>query len=264
MVAWTVSPPEKCSRLLVSVSSRKAHACEPGIVQRCGRCCRARGRHAPSYWIPALTLLAPTLVLQLAAPTYLRTRLAPSPWTVAIGAVLLVWLAQVALPLVCLLVHARRARAPQTLDLRLVRLSLVIGTRVTLALAAAVVPGLWLQARYAFAPLLAAQGMSGAASGTLARSQRETHEARGRLLLVGSVALVVSALGQSAVAALAEAMGTITSGESPRYPLATERNSARALREIARISTSSCWACSGLWETSRWVSSVLSVIAERL
>src|SRR5688572_25704414 len=62
----------------------------------------------PSYWLPVLLLLAPTLVVQLAAPTYLRTRLAPASWTVAAGAVLLVWLAQVALPAACALVHARR------------------------------------------------------------------------------------------------------------------------------------------------------------
>ena len=149
----------------------------------------------PSYWLPALFLLAPTLVLQLAVPTYLRTRLAPAAWTVAVGAVLLVWLAQVAVPAACALVYARRAGVRRTLDLPLMRLSLVVGTGVTLGLAAAVLPGLWLQARYAFAPLASAW---------------ESREAQGRLRLVAFVALLVSTLGQSAVAALAEAMGTIT------------------------------------------------------
>ena len=43
-----------------------------------------------------------------------------------------------------------------------------------------------------------------------------------------------------------------------------ERTSVSALREISRISTSSFWALSGFLSTSRWVSSLLSVIAERL
>ena len=35
----------------------------------------------PSYLVPAFLLLAPQLLLQLAAADYLRTRLAPSAWT---------------------------------------------------------------------------------------------------------------------------------------------------------------------------------------
>ena len=66
----------------------------------------------PAYWLPALVLMSPALVLQLAAPTYLRTRLAPSAWTVPAGALLIVWLAQVALPAVCALIHRRRRRLP--------------------------------------------------------------------------------------------------------------------------------------------------------
>jgi hypothetical protein len=149
----------------------------------------------PSYWLPALLLLAPTLVLQLTAPTYLRTRLAPAQWTVALGAVVLIWLSQVAAPAACALVAARRAGMRRTLDWPLVRLSLVIGTRVTLGFAAALVPGFWLQARYAFAPLLPPDAKAPRAS-------------RG-LVLAGVVALVASALGQSAIAALAESMNTI-------------------------------------------------------
>jgi hypothetical protein len=164
----------------------------------------------PSYWLPALVLLTPTLVVQLAVPSYLRTRLAPATWTVAAGAVLLVWLAQVALPAACALVHARRVGTGRTLDLPLVRLSLVIGTRVTLGLAAAVLPGLWLQARYAFVPLLLSAGQDGPASRTLAGSTSEMRGAQRRLLLVGCAALLASALGQSAIAALAETMNTIT------------------------------------------------------
>jgi hypothetical protein len=148
--------------------------------------------------------------VQMAAPAYLRTRLAPSPWTVAVGAVMLVWLAQVVAPAVCALVHARRAGMRRALELRLVRLSLVIGTRVTLGLAAAVLPGLYLQARYAFAPLLASAADNGSEPRPLSSSTSETRAAQGRLLLVACAALIVSTLGQSAVAAIAEAMSTIT------------------------------------------------------
>ena len=162
-----------------------------------------------SYWGPALLLLTPTLLLQLAAPTYLRTRLAPSPWTVAAGAVLLVWFAQVVLPAVSALVHARRTGVPRTLDVSLMRLSVAIGTLVTVGLAAAVVPGLWLQARHAFAPLTLAQSDPTGARGRGAASG-EILDVRSRLWLVGCGALVASMLGQSTVAAAAEAMDTIT------------------------------------------------------
>lgn len=150
----------------------------------------------PAYWLPALVLMSPALVLQLAAPTYLRTRLAPSAWTVAAGALLIVWLAQVALPAVCALIHRRRRRLPAAMDLALARLSIGIGTRVTLGLIAGVVPGLWLQAHYAFAPL----------SGR----EHDARSFRSPLLVVGLGALAASILGQSAVAAIAEAMGAIT------------------------------------------------------
>jgi hypothetical protein len=164
----------------------------------------------PSYWLPALLLLVPTLVLQLAAPTYLRTRLAPSMWTVVVGAVLLVWLTQIALPAICALVHARRTAAGRTLDVPLARLSVIIGTRVTLGLAAIVVPGLWLQARYAFAPLQTSAGHDRPVSSLLRATANDMHAPHGRLLMVASFVLIASTLGQSAFAALAEAMGTIT------------------------------------------------------
>ena len=154
-----------------------------------------RGR----YWVPALVLLSPTLLLQLAAPTYLRTRLAPAMWTVIVGSVLLIWLAQIAWPATCALVHGLRSQTPRVLDRRLLRSSCAIGTRTTLGLAAGVLPGLWLQARYAFALL---PGSGDAASPT--RGQQ------GRLLLVAGLAFCVSLFGQSAAAVLAEAMGAVS------------------------------------------------------
>ena len=160
-----------------------------------------------SCWLPALVLLAPTLVLQLGAPTYLRTRLAPAPSTVVAGAILLVWLAQIATPAVCALVHARRAGERRNVDRALVRMSLAIGTRVTVGLAALVLPGLWLQARYAFAPLQTASRLRG----TLARSGTNERDApQISLFLMGGTLLLLSALGQSAIAAIAEALNTIT------------------------------------------------------
>ena len=163
----------------------------------------------PSHWLPALFLLVPAFVLQLAGPTYLRTRLAPSPWTVVAGAVLLVWLTQVALPALCAIVHARRAGIVRPLDWPLLRLSVIIGTRVTLGLAAAVLPGLWLQARDAFVPLSSWAGHNRPAKSGLANAT-DTRAAHSRLLLVASLVLLMSMLGQSAIAALAEVMGTIT------------------------------------------------------
>jgi hypothetical protein len=164
----------------------------------------------PLYWLPALVLLAPTLVLQLAAPTYLRTRLSPSASTVVVGAVLLVWLMQVALPASCALVHARRAGMHRALSPPVITLSLVIGTRVTLGLAALLLPGLWLQVRYAFAPLHASVRRDGTISASLAASMSETRQAQGRLALVACSMLLLSILGQSTIAAIAEAMNTIT------------------------------------------------------
>ena len=107
----------------------------------------------PSYLAPAFLLLAPQLLLQLAAPDYLRTRLAPAAWTVAVGAVLLIWLGQAAVPAICALVHARRTGVRLTNRVSFVRLGTAFATRVTAGLLAGVLPGLWLQARYAFAPL---------------------------------------------------------------------------------------------------------------
>ena len=164
----------------------------------------------PRYWLPALVLLAPTLLLQLAAPTYLRTRLAPSVATVAVGAFLIVWLVQVALPANSALVHARRAGMRRALGPHLIRMSLVIGTRVTFGLAALLVPGIWLQVRYAFAPLHASVRNDGTVATSLAASTVQVRLAQGRLTLVATSMLLLSILGQSAIAAIAEALHTIT------------------------------------------------------
>ena len=163
-----------------------------------------------TYWVPALVLLSPTLLLQLAAPTYLRTRLAPAMWTVIVGGALLVWLAQGAWPATCALVHAARSGTPGVLDRRLLRLSLIIGTRTTLALVAGVLPGLWLQARYAFALLPGSGATDSPASRVTDASFRETRAQQGRLLLVVSLAFCVSLFGQSAAAVLAEALGAVS------------------------------------------------------
>ena len=163
-----------------------------------------------TYWVPALVLLSPALLLQLAAPTYLRTRLAPAIWTVIVGSALLVWLAQGAWSATCALVHAARSQTPRVLDHRLLRLSFVIGTRTTLALAAGVLPGLWLQARYAFALLPRSGETDSPASRVMDASFRETRAQQGRLLLVAGLAFCVSVFGQSAAAVLAEAMGAVS------------------------------------------------------
>ena len=162
----------------------------------------------PSLWIPSLILLAPTLAIQLAAPWYLRTRLAPAIWTVALGSLLLVWLAQVAWPAVCVYVQARRARRPVRVTWPVFAVALSVGTRTTLGLAAGVLPGLWLQARYAFAPLVTAREGS-SSSDALRDGIVESTPVRWPLFSLAAAALVVSALGQSAVAVLGEALGTI-------------------------------------------------------
>ena len=162
----------------------------------------------PSLWIPALIFLAPTLAIQLAAPWYLRTRLAPAMWTVALGSLLLIWLAQVAWPAVCVYVQARRARRPVGVTWPVFAVALSVGTRTTVGLAAGVLPGLWLQARYAFAALVAAREGS-SSSDALRDGIVESTRVRWPLFSLAAAALVVSVLGQSAVAVLAETLGTI-------------------------------------------------------
>jgi hypothetical protein len=164
----------------------------------------------PSWTVPALVLLLPTLILQLTAATYLRTRLAPAMWTVAIGSVVLIWWTQVATPIISALVHRQRTGAPSAPVLRLARVSLAIGTSVALGLALAVLPGLWLQARYAFAPLLRGGESDDTTLGAMRASAGRARSVMPTLTLLVVSALAASALAQGAVAVIAEAMGTIT------------------------------------------------------
>jgi hypothetical protein len=164
----------------------------------------------PSSLLPALVLLLPTLALQLAVPTYLRTRLAPAMWTVVAGGAVLIWLSQIATPAVCALVHARRTGTRPLRPAELLRLSLAIGTSATLGLALAVLPGLWVQARYALAPLPAWRGPHGSSIATLRHSPAETRPVLVPLMIVALLVLAGSALGQGVVAALAEWVGTLT------------------------------------------------------
>jgi hypothetical protein len=185
-----------------------------------------------TYWVPALVLLSPTLLLQLAAPAYLRTRLAPAMWTVIVGSALLVWLAQGAWPATCALVHAARRQTPRVLDFRLLRLSFAIGTRTTLALAAGVLPGLWLQARYAFA-LLPGAGDTDSPARVTDVSFRETRAQQSRLLLIAGLAFCVSLLGQSAAAVLAEAMGAVSAaGQENGHTIFRLQYASHALTSI--------------------------------
>ena len=186
----------------------------------------------PTYWVPALVLLSPTLLLQLAAPTYLRTRLAPAMWTVIVGSALLVWLAQGAWSATCALVHAARSQTPRVLDHRLLRLSFRIGTRTTLALAAGVLPGLWLQARYAFALLPRSGETDRPAPRVTDASFRETRAHQWRLLLVASLAFSVSVFGQSAAAVLAEAMGAVSAAQENGQTIFRLRYASHALTSV--------------------------------
>lgn len=132
-------------------------------------------------------------------------------WTVALGSVLLIWLAQVAWPVVCVFVQARRARRPARVTWPVFAVALSVGTRTTLGLAAGVLPGLWLQARYAFAALVTAREGS-SSSDALRDGIVASSGVRGPLFSLAAAALVVSVLGQSAVAVLAEALGAIRPG----------------------------------------------------
>jgi hypothetical protein len=157
----------------------------------------------PSLWVPSLLVLLPTLALQIAAPTYLRTRLSPSPYFVVAGGLLLVLLTQVGLPAAIALVHARRTGASRP-DMRaLLSVSVRVGVRTFLGLIAGAIPGLWLQARYAFASLC------DACDEPLAASATATKPAARELLLLSFVALLASLLGQSLVAVVNESLGVV-------------------------------------------------------
>ena len=157
----------------------------------------------PSLWRPAVILLLPTLFLQLAAPTYLRTRLSPSPVFVVIGSLALVLLTQLVLPAVFALVHARRNGLEAPATPVLARASLRAGLRAFLGLVAFVLPGLWLQASYSFA------GIRAAADDPLRSSKKETRDAIWPLTLLVVTALFASLIGQSLVAVLNESLGVI-------------------------------------------------------
>ncbi len=157
----------------------------------------------PSLWRPAVILLLPTLLLQLAAPTYLRTRLSPSPVFVVIGSLALVLLTQLVLPAVFALVHARRNGRQAPATPALARASLRAGLRAFLGLVAFVLPGLWLQARYSFA------GIYAAADDPLRASTIATRRAIWPLTMLVMTALFASLIGQSLVAVLNENLGVI-------------------------------------------------------
>jgi hypothetical protein len=133
---------------------------------------------SPSLWMPALALLLPTLAFQLAAPTYLRTRLSPSPWFVLAGSLALVLLAQIVMPAIFAMVHARRIGMVAPPPGPTLAASAGAGVRTFLGLLCGVLPGLWLQARYAFAAFPVEGGKT---SATAARG------AIGRLMTCGVV-----------------------------------------------------------------------------
>ena len=156
-----------------------------------------------ALWIPALLLLLPTLALQLAAPHYLRTRLSPSPWFVVAGSFTVVLLTQMAMPAIFAMVHARRTGGQRPPLAPTLSLSVRAGTRVFIGLLLGVIPGLWLQARYAFVAMpIESEGL--ATSATLTRGRM------GKLMLCGTVALIASALGQSVIAVLNEALAVVS------------------------------------------------------
>ena len=159
-----------------------------------------------ALWIPALSLLLPTLALQLAAPHYLRTRLSPSPGFVVAGSLTIVLLTQMVMPAIFAMVHARRTGVQSPALAPMFPLSVRAGIRAFVGLLLGVVPGLWLQARYAFAAIpIEAVGAEGlATSATLTRGRM------GQLMLCGTVALIASALGQSIVAVLNDALAVVS------------------------------------------------------
>jgi hypothetical protein len=160
-----------------------------------------------TLWVPALIVLFPTLALQLAAPTYLRTRLSPSPWFVILGSVTLLLMTQIAMPAVFALVHALRTGTRPASPRTLLRVSWQAGVRSFGGLLLGIAPGVWLQARYAFAAMA---GMTGMPGEEMSASAAATRPVLGRLMVAGTVALIMSALGQSLVAVLNDALGVVS------------------------------------------------------
>ncbi len=153
----------------------------------------------PRLWLPAAALLLPTLLLQLTFPGLLRSRLSPTIWTVITGSLLIAWLTQVAAAASWGWVHAARRRRPVRWA-SVVPAAVRVGTVTTLGLVAGLLPGLWWQARLAYDPL----------------HEDERHERRRparletwALVWLATTTLLVSVLGQSLAAGLAEGLGTI-------------------------------------------------------
>ena len=157
-----------------------------------------------SLWIPALTLLLPTLLLQLAVPSYLRTRLSPSPWLVIAGSLTLLFLTQIVMPSIFAMVHARRTGQSAPSLLPALRVSIRAGTRSFLGLVLGVIPGIWLQARYAFAAMPAGRHGDG-----LASSAEATRGRCGQLMFCAVAAIVASGVAQSLVAVLNDVVGVV-------------------------------------------------------
>lgn len=152
----------------------------------------------PRLWMPAAVLLLPTLVLQLAFPHWLRTRLSPSLWTVIAGSLCLVLITQMAAAASWGWVHAIR-RGSAWRGRALARAATQVGALTTLGLMAGVLPAFWLQARLAHVPMQAVDAQVPAASAG----------DRWRLTGLAALTLLLSTLGQSLAAGLAEALGTI-------------------------------------------------------
>ena len=177
-----------------------------------------------SLWIPALALLLPTLLLQLAVPSYLRTRLSPSPWLVIGGSLTLLFLTQIVMPSIFAMVHARRTDQSAPSLLPALRVSIRAGTRSFLGLVLGVIPGIWLQARYAFAAMPAGRHGDG-----LASSAEATRGRRGQLMFCAVAASWRQALRRVSW------LSSTTSSESWSPP-APSRDAPRSSCAMARTS----------------------------
>jgi hypothetical protein len=157
-----------------------------------------RGVREPHLWLPASVALLPILFLQVTFGDFLRSRLSPSIWTVISGSLLILWMTQTAAAASWGWVDACRHRRRVQWG-ALGRRAADVGTKTTLGLLAGVLPGLWWQARLAFDPL-----QDGAAR------RRPDAAERWALLGLATATAVVSLLGQSLAAGLAETLGAIT------------------------------------------------------
>jgi hypothetical protein len=149
-------------------------------------------------WLPAAFLLLPPLLLQLAFPHLLRTRLAPSIAPVVIGSMLIVWWTQIAAAASWGWVDAVRCGYVVQWP-TLLRTAVRIGTMTMVGLVCGVIPGVWLQARLGHVLLQRPASDSG----------EPKQPAIWPLFGVAAATLLVSLLGQSLAAGLAEALDTI-------------------------------------------------------